>query len=151
MSFVYPAECTASASALATSTPTPAAHVTCQNPATMPVNAKNTATLCATVTSFDPDARRMKASWWETSTRPARSGMATENATTQIHAERSSEPTVRNGCTRTMPMPMSPPYIRLFWRIPSCSSPGCRLHAAHCCRSSSTVASHCIALRGTGA
>ena len=47
MSFVYPAECTASASALATSTPTPATHVTCQNPETMPVNAKNTATLCA--------------------------------------------------------------------------------------------------------
>ncbi len=77
--------------------------------------------------------------------------MATENATTQIHAERSSELAVRKGCTKTMPMPMSPPYIRLFWRIHSCSSPGCRLHAAHCRSSSSTVASRRAAWRGTGA
>ena len=77
--------------------------------------------------------------------------MATENATTQINAERSSELTERNGCTMTMPMPMSPPYIRLFWRIHSCSSPGCRLHAARYRSSSSTVASRRAAWRGTGA
>jgi hypothetical protein len=45
-------------------------------------------------------ARARKISWRLRTSRPARSGMATEKATTQILADRSSEPAVRNGCTR---------------------------------------------------
>jgi hypothetical protein len=60
------------------------------------------------VTGIDLARRRRNASCRLTITRAARSGMATENATTQILADRSSEGAVRNGCTMTTPMPTRP-------------------------------------------
>jgi hypothetical protein len=71
----------------------------CQKPATTPAKAQVCATTLVTSTTAKLVERPRKISWWLRTSRPARSGMATEKATTQILADRSSEPAVRNGCT----------------------------------------------------
>jgi hypothetical protein len=81
--------------------PTPAIHRMCQKPATTPTKAPVCATTCAMATRTDLALRRRKASCRLTITRAASSGMATEKATTQILADRSSDAAVRNGCTMT--------------------------------------------------
>jgi hypothetical protein len=93
----------------ATRTPTPAIQRMCQTPATTPVAAHSCATTLATSTVTALVTRRRKTSWRLTSTRAARRGMATEKATTQMVADRSSDAAVRNGCTRTTPIPIRPP------------------------------------------
>jgi hypothetical protein len=62
----------------------------------------------AMVARTDVVARRRKTSCRLTITRAARSGMATEKATTQTMADRSSEAAVRNGCTMYTPMRINP-------------------------------------------
>jgi hypothetical protein len=79
----------------------------CQKPATTPTKAHSCATTCAILTSTDLVVRRRKASCRLTTTRAASSGMATEKAITQTLADRSSLAAVRNGCTRTTPIPIS--------------------------------------------
>jgi hypothetical protein len=81
----------------------------CQKPATAPTKAHICATTCVMVTSTDLVRRRRKASCRLTSSTAASSGMATEKATTQILADRSSEAAVRNGCTMATPIAISPP------------------------------------------
>ena len=53
--------------------------------------------------------RPRKASCRLTNTRAAKSGMATENATTQVVAVASSDDAVRNGWIMTTAIPMRPP------------------------------------------
>jgi hypothetical protein len=60
------------------------------------------------VTRTDLVIRRRKASCRLTITSAARSGTATEKATTQILAERSSDAAVRNGCTMYTPITINP-------------------------------------------
>jgi hypothetical protein len=71
----------------------------CQNPATTPAKAQLRATTLAIPTGTELVIRRRNTSWRLTSTRVARSGMATEKATTQTLADRSREAAVRNGAT----------------------------------------------------
>jgi hypothetical protein len=60
------------------------------------------------VARIDVVARRRKTSCRLTITRAANSGMATEKATTQTLADRSSDAAIRNGATRYTPMTIKP-------------------------------------------
>jgi hypothetical protein len=90
-------------------TATPAIHRMCQKPATTPTKADVWATAWVMATDTALVGRWRSDSWRLMTTRAARSGMATEKATTQILADRSSDAAIRNGCTIATPIAINPP------------------------------------------
>jgi hypothetical protein len=106
---VIPADWTPTAARALTRTPTPAIQWMCQNPATTPTKAQAWAVALATATMRELVLRRRNISCRLTSTRAARSGIATAKATAQIIPAGSREPPATNGCIRTMPIAINPP------------------------------------------
>jgi hypothetical protein len=80
-----------------------------QKPATIPTNAADCATPCAILTLMDGVRRRRKVSCRLTINSAASSGMATENAMTDVSAAASSEGATMSGCTMIRAIPIKAP------------------------------------------